>query len=207
MAAALAPAALDAVRVLPRGSEGAALAAAAIELLGGSHALSTSGGGGDREGVELVVVHVCDAEGRGEGGDAATTTTTTSAATTAALTTIDTILQAVARLPASPSTVLTVLVLGGPAVRLPPPGGTPTSVPGVLRPPQSYQLNDAGEPIPLSTSAAFIAIRCVGVTRVDGVSAVDPAAAAAGGALSAAAAGAVLADVAFKLGRASKYGA
>ena len=200
-AASLAPASLDAIRVLPRVSEGRALADAAIELLGGAQALATSDGS-DRAGVELVVVHVCDAEGRDGDGDA----TTSPSSSTTALTTIDAILQAVARLPASPSTILTVLVLGGPAVRLPPAGGTPTSVPGILRPTQSYEMDDAGDPTPLSSSAAFIATRCVGATRVDGVTSVD-AAAAAGGALAAAPAGAVLADVAFKLGRASKYGA
>lgn len=120
---------------------------------------------------------------------------------------VDAALQAVARLPAAHAAILTVLVLGGPAVKLPPPGGGPTPVPGVPRPRQSYELDGDGHPVALAPHAALIAARCVGITRVDGVAVIDAAAAAAWGALGAAPAEAVLADVAFKLGRASKYGA
>ena len=192
-AAAAGPAALDASRTVPADAPPAALAAAALALLGldGNAATAPLGG------LELVIVHCA-----GGGGEPDAPSSLASPLADA-----ENVLRLVGST-APPGSLLVALVLGAPSLTLPPRGGAPTRVPGVPRPLQSFETDAAGVPVPLVTpGGALVAVRLRGVTRTDPVAALDAGAARTAGALGAVQADTLLADLAFKLGRLAKYGA
>lgn len=138
---------------------------------------------------------------------------TAAAAAAATLAWVDALLAAVARLPGARAGLVTGVILGGDGVPLPTPGGGPVapsasaaSLPPLARPAQTFELACASDTL-RPARAFYLAARCPGVMRTDSLDAIDPAGAVAGGVHGATALAHLLPELAYKMGRAPKYGA
>ena len=162
-----------------------------------------AGGGGDDSGADLLILQTPPPGRQGDRPAASTT-----------LAWVDELLASVSRLPGARAGLIICVILGGAegALPLPTPGGGPAdlpSLPPIARPAQTFELAlcGGGTAPPLFARSLYIAARCPGVMRTDALARVDPAGAARGGALGATAAAHLLPELAYKMGRAPKYGA
>ena len=174
---------------------------------------------------------------RPDGGEGEPTPASSVAAAAATLAWVDALLGALARgFPSVRSGLIIGVILGGgeeeeeggggDGGRAPPPavplprlggglvpcggGGGAPPLPPIARPSQTWELACGGGPGTPTAPAArslYLAARCPGVVRTDGLARVDPAGAATGGALGATALAHLLPELAYKMGRAPKYGA
>jgi hypothetical protein len=144
-----------------------------------------------------------------------------STTTTPHLAWIDALLASVGRLPGGRTALITCVILGGDGrqrdgggtgggIQLPAHAGgeparppLPSTLPPVARPAQTWEDGARGPP----ARCLYLAARLAGVVRTDGLAEVDPAGAAAGGALGTTRAAHLLPELAYKMGRAPKYGA